>query len=37
MENQIIENISGLKYETVRNAWQMIINVFHNAVNDYEV
>ena len=35
--NQIIENISGLKYETVRNAWQMIINVFHNAENDYEV
>lgn len=32
--NQIIENSYGLKYETVRDTWQAIVDVFQKAIED---
>lgn len=32
--NQMIENSYGLKYETVRGAWQAIVDVFQKAIED---
>ena len=32
--NQIIENSYGLKYETVRDTWQTIVDVFQKAIED---
>ena len=32
--NQIIENSYGLKYETVRDTWQALVDVFQKAIED---
>lgn len=32
--NQIVENSYGLKYETVRDTWQAIVDVFQKAIED---
>lgn len=32
--NQMIENFYGLKYETVRDTWQAIVDVFQKAIED---
>ena len=32
--NQIIENCYGLTYETVKEAWQTIADVFQKAIED---
>ena len=32
--NQMIENSYGLKYETVRDTWQAIVDVFQKAIED---
>ena len=32
--NQMIENSHGLKYETVRDTWQVVVGVFQKAIDD---
>ena len=32
--NQMIENSYGLKYETIRDTWQVIVDVFQKAIED---
>ncbi|MBR3976424.1 MAG: hypothetical protein IKJ95_01185 [Bacteroidaceae bacterium] len=32
--NQMIENSYGLKYETVRDTWQAVVDVFQKAIDD---
>lgn len=35
--NQIIENTRSLNYDTIRKAWQMIVDVLQDAVKNYEI
>lgn len=35
--NQIVENTRSLNYDTIRKAWQMIVDVLQDAVKNYEI
>lgn len=35
--NQIVENTRNLNYDTIRKAWQMIVDVLQDAVKNYEI
>lgn len=35
--NQIVENTRSLNYDTIRKAWQMIVDVLQDAVTNYEI
>ena len=35
--NQIVENTRSLNYDTIRRAWQMIVDVLQDAVKNYEI
>lgn len=35
--NQIVENTRSLNYDTIRKAWQMIVDVLQEAVKNYEI
>ena len=35
--NQIVENTRSLNYDTIRKAWQMIVDVLQDAVKNYDI
>ena len=35
--NQIVENTRNVNYDNVRKAWQMIVDVLQDAVENYEI